>query len=113
MRHVVTDDDTASALGSGEVEVLATPRLLAWLEAATVEAAVPHLPPGHTSVGRSVELAHRRPTAVGAAVEVVADEPVVEGHSLVFDVRAVDEEGTAVADGRITRVVVDRARFDA
>src|SRR5689334_14991053 len=113
MRHVVTDDDTARALGSGDVEVLATPRLLAWLEAATVEAAAPHVPPGHTSVGRSVELAHRRPTAVGAVVDVLADEPVVEGHSLVFDVRAVDESGAVVADGRITRVVADRARFGA
>lgn len=113
MRHVVTAEDTARALGSGDVEVLGTPRLLAWIEAATVEAAAPHVPEGSTSVGRSVELAHRRPTPVGAAVEVVADDPVVEGHSLVFDVRAVDDEGRLVADGRVTRVVVDRARFDA
>lgn len=112
MRHVVTDDDTARALGSGDVDVLGTPRLLAWMEAATVQAAGPHVPPGSTSVGRAVELAHRRPSAVGAAVEVVADDPVVEGRSLVFDIRVTDDSGEVVAEGRVTRVVVDRSRFE-
>ena len=50
--------DTATALGSGDVAVLATPRLLAWLEAATVAAAADVVGPGETSVGTRVELEH-------------------------------------------------------
>jgi hypothetical protein len=73
MRHEVTDDDTARALGSGEIEVLGTPRLLAWLEGATVEAAKPLLADGQTTVGTGVRIRHRRPTRVGGRIEVTAE----------------------------------------
>ena len=78
--HEVRTADTATALGSGDVDVLGTPRLLAWLEAATVEAARPHLGPGQTSVGTAVRIRHRRPTPVGGTVTVEAslrEEPVI------------------------------------
>ena len=54
MRHEVTDADTAAALGSGDVPVLGTPRLIAWMEAATVQAAAASLNPGQTTVGISI-----------------------------------------------------------
>jgi len=56
MRHEVTDADTAAALGSGDVPVLGTPRLVAWLEAATVRAAVGLLKPGQTTVGTAIRI---------------------------------------------------------
>lgn len=111
MNHEVSDADTAVALGSGEVEVLATPRVVAWLEAATVEAARPHLDGGQTTVGTAVRVRHRRPTRVGGTVEVSADEPTVDGKKMTFAVRAVDGGGELVADGEIDRVVVDAATF--
>src|SRR5260370_38460119 len=73
VRHVVTEADTAIQAGSGDVPVLATPRLLALAEAACVAAIEPHLPPGATSVGTGVALEHRRASPVGAAVEVEAE----------------------------------------
>jgi len=73
MRHVVTDLDTAAAVGSGDVPVLATPRLVAWMEAATVVAAAPLLGAGDTSVGTAVRIRHRRATPVGQGVEVTAE----------------------------------------
>src|SRR6266436_558727 len=70
---VVADADTAISAGSGDVPVLATPRLLALAEAATVAAIAPHLPPGMTSVGTSASLEHRRASPVGAEVVVEAE----------------------------------------
>ncbi len=110
--HEVTSADTADALGSGDVDVLGTPRLLAWLEAATVEAARPHLEPGQTSVGTAVRIKHRRPTPVGGTVTVQAElrEAPSKGR-LGFTVSARDGDGTVVGDGEIDRVVVEREGF--
>ena len=110
MRYTVTADDTAFALGSGDVNVLATPRLIAWLEAASVAEAAPQLRPGQTTVGAAVRVRHRRPTPVGGTVEVYA-RLTTDGDRLTFDVSAVDGDGHTVADGEIDRVVVDRADF--
>ncbi|TPG18142.1 thioesterase family protein [Pedococcus bigeumensis] len=113
MRHVVTDEDTAISLGSGDVAVLATPRLIAWLEAATVLVAAPLLAEGQTSVGTAVRIDHVKATPVGRSVEVSARLVGPAGsRRLTFEVAATDDAGEAVAGGEITRVVVDRARFN-
>ncbi|TDD61848.1 thioesterase [Actinomadura darangshiensis] len=108
---VVGDADTAVQLGSGDVSVLGTPRLLALAEAATVKAVAPHLGQGETSVGTRVELEHLAATAVGGRVAVTAVLQEVDGARLVFAVEASDERGAAVGKGRVERVVVDRERF--
>jgi predicted thioesterase len=112
MRFMVTDADTAAALGSGDVPVLGTPRLIAWTEAATVRAAAPLLTPGQTSVGTAVRIQHQRPTRVGEAVEVSADlRGAPAGKHLTFAVRVMNSSGELVADGQIDRVIVDREQF--
>jgi predicted thioesterase len=111
LERVVTEADTATALGSGDVPVLATPRLLAWLEAATLEALNGRLDDGETSVGSRIELEHRSATAVGAEVTVTADLVAVDGRLLRFSVAAQDGDGRLLATGEVTRVVVDRERF--
>jgi predicted thioesterase len=111
LEFVVGEQDTASALGSGDVAVLATPRLLAWLEAATVAAAQPWVEPGQTSVGTRMEIEHLAPTAVGSVVSVSGDLAHRDGRLLRFAVAAQDASGRLVAGGTITRVVVDRERF--
>lgn len=107
---VVGDADTAVALGSGDVEVLGTPKVVALVEQAAVEALRGALPPGNTSVGMRVQLDHLRPTAVG--VKVVADAVLerIEGRRLVFTVSVSDPAGL-VAAGRVTRVLVEVERF--
>ncbi|MEU3028444.1 thioesterase family protein [Streptomyces incarnatus] len=108
----VSDADTARALGSGEVPVLGTPRLIAWLEAATVRAAAPFTGAGEATVGTTVRVRHLRAAHVGGRVEVTARTPARTGaRRLTFAVRAVDAEGLLVAEGEIDRVVVDRRRF--
>jgi predicted thioesterase len=117
-RHEVTDADTAVALGSGDVPVLATPRLIAWLETATVGVAGPFLEPGQTTVGIEIRVAHRRATPVGGHVEVTAASPVTatsprsaDDRRLTFRVRATDDSGEIIAEGEMDRAIVDRARF--
>lgn len=111
--YVVEESDTATALGSGDVPVLATPRLLAWLEAATVEALEGSLPDGATSVGTRVDFEHVAPSPVGVTVTVKAEVVAVDGRLVRFDVAALHPDGKLVSHGRITRVNVDRARFVA
>ncbi len=106
----VTDADTAQALGSGDVPVLATPRLLALAEAATVGATATRLPPGTTTVGTRIELDHRAATAIGRTVMAEARLAKTDGRRLYFEI-VVREGDTVVAEGRVERVVVDRQRF--
>ncbi|NYF60176.1 thioesterase family protein [Micromonospora purpureochromogenes] len=108
----VTDADTAQAVGSGDVPVLGTPRLLALAEAATVAATATHLPAGSTTVGSRVELEHRAATPVGRTVVARARLAEVAGRRLVFEVTVTDGDET-VAEGRVERALVDRQRFVA
>jgi len=106
----VSPADTAPALASGDVPVLATPRLLALCEEATVAAVVPFLEEGETTVGSRVELEHLAPSAPGARVEATAVLEAVTGSRLTFAVTA-REGNRMVGRGTIERVVVDRRRF--
>lgn len=102
--------DTAVALRSGDVDVLATPRLVALCEEATCRALDGHLDTATTTVGTRIELDHLRPTAVGARVEAEARLEEIDGRRLTFVVSAADPTGV-VATGRVIRVVVDRIAF--
>jgi predicted thioesterase len=106
----VTDEDTAVALGSGDVAVLATPRLVAWAEAATVAAVAADLPEGQTSVGTHVALRHRAPSTVGATITVRAELIDLDGALLRFAIVAHDG-AHEIAQGEVERAVVDRERF--
>jgi fluoroacetyl-CoA thioesterase len=107
----VTDADTAEALGSGDLPVLATPRLLAWCEAATCEAIEGSLSDDRTTVGSRVSLVHERPSPVDAQMVVGARVAHVDGRLIRFEVVAEHADGTVVGHGEVTRVVVDRQRF--
>ncbi|MFT4262921.1 MAG: hotdog domain-containing protein [Nocardioides sp.] len=108
----VTPSDTASAQGSGSLDVLATPRLLAFLEAATCAAVAPELEPGRTTVGVRVEVEHLAPSPVGARVVAQAVVEQVEGRRITFAVTATDAaDGGELGRGRVVRAVVDPDRF--
>lgn len=107
---MVEVEDTAPKIGSGDVPVLATPRLLALAEQASVQAVSGHLEPGRTSVGTRVELEHLEASPVGSHVEIAVELTKVDGRRLVFGFHARDRH-TVVARGTIERVVVDRERF--
>ena len=108
--HSVAEADTAIALGSGDVAVLATPRLLAWCEEATVNAVQSALDGAQTTVGVHVELDHLAATPVGGTVTITAEVTEVEGSRYTFTVNAYDERAQ-VGAGTVVRMRVDRERF--
>ncbi len=117
LRFTVTDQDTAESMGSGDVPVLATPRLLAWLEAASVQAAADRMGEGSTSVGVEVWMRHRRASAVGSVVEVEVTDVEEQPRGLAFELVAREVANAAgrpvreIASGRVVRAVVDRESF--
>ena len=111
LHFTVGDEDTALAVGSGSLPVLGTPRLLAWMEAATCAAVAAELAEGRTTVGSRVHLEHTAATGVGDTVTVSAGLQHRDGRLLRFEVVAEDSRGALVGRGEITRVVVDVDRF--
>ena len=106
----VTDADTALAIGSGTVPVLATPRVVALCEQTSVKAVENDLAPGTTTVGMRVQLDHLAPTPVGQTVSCEATLESMAGRRVTFTVSVNDARGL-VAAGKITRVIVDTERF--
>ena len=110
--HIVAEDDTALAVGSGDLAVLATPRLLALCEAACVGAlAEAPLDPATTTVGTRVELEHLRASPVGETVRAASRLDHIDGRLLRFEVVVTDDADRLVGRAVITRVLVDRVRF--
>lgn len=126
LTFTVSDDDTAVAVGSGSLPLLATPRLLAWCEAATCAAIDPTLENGSTSVGTRITFEHSGASPVGQQVEVTASEVYVDGRLHRFSVAArhlgppgdgptgeapsggePSKRGRVVGTGEITRLVAD------
>lgn len=107
---IVAEADTAIELGSGSVPVLATPRLLALCEAATVAAVADHVGEGNTTVGVQVQLDHVTPSPVGREVKAEATLDKVAGRKLYFTVSAHDDRGL-IAAGKVTRVLVSTEAF--
>jgi predicted thioesterase len=106
--------DTAAALGSGDLPVLGTPRLVAWCEAATCAVVDRSVAPGQTSVGTRVQIEHLVAGPVGAEVRVTATVAYLDGRLVRFEVVAEQTFAGAeqvVGHGEVTRVVVDRRRF--
>lgn len=109
--YVVTEADTAKAVGTGAVEVLATSRVLTWCERASFEVARQGGHLGHTTVAMRVHIDHIRAVGVGRKVAVIATLERLEGRRYIFVVSMVEESGEMVASGRIVRVAVDTAAF--
>lgn len=101
---------TAESVGSGDVEVLATPLVGALMERAAVKLIEGVLPRSFTTVGSVVRLVHLAPTPVGATVTATASLSSVDGRRLRFSCTVTDPAGD-VARGTHERVVVDRDRF--
>jgi fluoroacetyl-CoA thioesterase len=109
-QQTVTSDMLASEVGSGDVDVLATPALLALVERVAVASVAAALQPGTTTVGARVELDHMAPTPAGALLSIHVRLDTVRGRTLGFSFEVSDPAGL-VARGRHVRVIVVREEF--
>jgi fluoroacetyl-CoA thioesterase len=107
---VVGRENTARHLGSGGVDVLATPELVRLVEQAAVAAVDPLLPAGQQTVGARIDLQHLAPTPLGMRVRARAQLVAIDGRRLTFEVEAEDER-EVVARGRHERFIIDLQRF--
>ena len=106
----VGDFDTAVHVGSGSLKVLATPRMIAFIEITARDMLEEVLPEGFSSVGVRVDIRHLAPSPVGSQIRVRCDVVGVEGSKVNFSVEAWD--GTEqVGAGRHQRVIIDVERF--
>jgi predicted thioesterase len=107
---MVGPEHTAQAFGSGNVPVFATPRLVALMEEAAVNAVGGRLGPGETTVGIRIDIAHLAATPVGQQVRAEARLSAVQGRILKFDLSAYDAQ-EQVGSGTHERAIVDERRF--
>ena len=107
---VVSPSNTAANMGSGDMDVFATPAMVALMENAAMLAVAAHLPEGSATVGTQMNTSHIKASPLGATITASAELTEVEGRKLTFAVKAWDEKGT-IGEGIHTRFVVDRERF--
>lgn len=106
----VTENVTATHLGSGGVDVFATPSMIALMEGAAVEAIDALLPEGQASVGTLLNVKHLAATPLGHTVRARAEVTAVDGRQVTFKVEAWDET-ELIGEGTHTRFVIDKERF--
>ena len=107
---LVSQSDSALSQGSGELEVLATPRMIALMENAAMLAVAPTLAPGETTVGGQISVSHLKPSAIGATVSATAVLTKVEGRKLSFALSA-SEGDKLIGEGTHIRFIVGREKF--
>lgn len=107
---VVGVANTAQSMGSGDMEVFATPAMVALMENAAMSAVAAGLPEGSGTVGAMISVTHLKPSPLGTKIKAEAELTEVDGRKLTFRVSA--EDGTGViGEGTHVRYIVDRAKF--
>lgn len=113
-RLIVADEHTAQHLGSGAVEVLATPQMVLLVEMASLAAVDQLLPQGNRTVGAHLDIEHMKPTPVGFEVRAVAKLIEVDGRRLTFRVEVYEEpfgQDQLVGEGTHQRAIIESQRF--
>ena len=109
-QYRVSEDQTALKMGSGDLEVLATPALVAMMENCAKILLAPYLSADQTSVGFKMELKHLAPTDVGAEVKVISEIIETNEKKVVFSIKAYEEE-RLIGEAIHQRVIVGTAAF--
>ena len=107
---LVTPKDTAKAYGSGLVEVLATPAMVALMEKTALELMLPFIEEGMNTVGTAINVKHIKATPLGKRVQSYAKLIEVDGLKLTFEVEAYDEDGL-IGKGVHKRYIINEEEF--
>ncbi len=108
----VTTDKLACSIGSGDLQVLGTPAMVACMENAALLCVAGYLSEGCTTVGSHIDCSHLRPSAEGSTIEATATLTAIVGRKLTFHITASDEQGT-IGEATHERYIVERQKFMA
>ena len=106
----VVYENTATAVGSGVLEVFATPCMLALMEKTACDSVIPYLEEGNGTVGTEVNIKHVSATPIGMTVRCESELIEVDGRRLVFTVAAYDDAGL-IGEGTHERFIVNNEKF--
>lgn len=109
---IVTEENTAKAMGSGTLDVFATPAMTALMEMTAWKSVAPFLEDGDGTVGTLLQITHDAPTPLGMKVFCESELLEIDGRRLVFHVAAFDEKGK-IGEGRHERFVINNEKFAA
>ena len=109
---VVTKENTAKAMGSGTLEVFATPAMIALMEKTAYESVAPELEEGSGTVGTALNVKHVAASPVGMKITCESELVKVDGRALTFSVKAYDEKGL-IGEGEHERFIIYNEKFQA
>lgn len=109
---VVTTANIATNVGSGKVQVFATPMMISLMEKAAVLSIEPYLEPGQSSVGIHIDVSHCAATPLGMTVWAETEVTGIDRRKVTFSVKAFDERGL-IGEGTHERFIIDMDRFQA
>ncbi len=112
LERLVTEELSAKAMGSGELDVFATPAMVALIEETAWRSVAGELDEGCGTVGTKLDIAHTAATPLGMKVTCETELTAIDRRKLVFSVRVYDEAGE-VGSGTHERFIVDNAKFQA
>lgn len=107
---IVSPEKTADHIGSGSLQVFATPAMVAFVEQVCRQMADQRLPDGQATVGVRVDIRHLAPTPLGGQVRLRAEVTAFDGRVIEYKVQLWDET-ELIGDGQHIRAVIDEARF--
>lgn len=108
----VAKELTAISLGSGDLEVYATPAMIALMEETASESVKPGLEVGQGSVGTYIAIKHLAATPIGMRVRCESELVEVDGRRLVFNITAYDEKDK-IGEGTHERFIISNDKFQS
>ena len=105
------NSNSARTMGSGTLDVFATPAMIALMEQTAWQSVTPYLEEGQGTVGIRLEISHDAPTPLGMEVSCESELVEIDGRRLVFEVVAKDALGTIIGKGRHERFIIDEEKF--
>lgn len=110
LTRCISEKETAKFLGSGGLEVYATPAMICHMELAAYSLAEKE---GFETVGTRLDISHMKACKAGTEVKVTAELMEIEGRRLEYHIKTEDMDGNLLGEGRHQRFVIDPARFMA
>ena len=108
--YMVGKEHTAHHIGSGDLEVLSTPSMIAFIEHTCLECVQKYLDEKHTTVGVYVGVKHLKPAPIGEKVRVEVEVVEVEGRRIKFNAKVFWKD-MLIGEGLHERYIVDKEKF--